>query len=374
MTVSPRTPPPPPRLLGLATAVPPHELQQEAVAAAAPKLFPDRGVELTRLLPVYVNAGIARRHSCLTLKEYETPVGWKDRNDLYLEHATTLLKAAAERCLYDAGLAAEEVDAIVVVSTTGIATPSLDARLMQHLAFRPDIERLPIFGLGCAGGVLGLGRAAALARARPGANVLLLVVELCALTFRQGDHSNANIVATALFGDGAAAVLICAGETEGEGSPAIVHWGEHTWPNSLDVMGWSVENDGFGVVFSQDIPTIVRQQLGAAADAYLARWGLSRSDIDGFVSHPGGAKVIRALEEVFELQRGSLTDARQVLRDYGNMSAASVLFVLDVARRRGLAGRYLLTALGPGFTAAFLTLEAEGTKPPRAASYGIAAE
>lgn len=365
---------PPPRLLALATAVPRHELPQDAVANAAPRLFPERDSELARLLPVYANAGISRRFSCLPLEQYERQADWKDRNDLYLEHAVALLENAARRCLEEASLTAGDVDAIVVVSTTGIATPSLDARLMQRMAFRPEVERLPIFGLGCAGGVLGLGRAAALARSQPGTRVLFLVVELCALTFRPGDHSNANIVATALFGDGAAAALVSCGETNDEEAPAIVHWGEHTWPDSLDVMGWSVENDGLGVVFSQDIPTIVRRQLGSAVDAYLARWGLVRADIDGYVSHPGGAKVIRALEDVFGMQRGSMTDARAVLRDYGNMSAASVLFVLEAARRRKRAGRQLLTALGPGFTAAFLTLEGSGTKPPRATVYEAAAE
>jgi alkylresorcinol/alkylpyrone synthase len=236
---------------------------------------------------------------------------------------------------------------------------------MGRLTFRPDVERLPVFGLGCAGGVLGLGRAAALAAARPGARVLLLVVELCALTFRHGDQSNANIVASAIFGDGAAAALISAGETGREDAPALVHWGEHTWPDSLEVMGWSVENDGLGVVFSRDIPTIVRRDLGAALDSYLARHGLERGDIDHYVSHPGGAKVVRALEEAFGLRRGTLVEAREVLRRYGNMSAASVLFVLEAVRRgRGLGGRQLLSALGPGFTAAFATLEGPGTRAP----------
>jgi alkylresorcinol/alkylpyrone synthase len=366
---------PPPRLLALSTAVPPHPLAQSEVAAAAPALFPERGDELTRLLPVYVNAGIERRYSCQPLADYRQPADWCGRNARYIEGALDLLEAAAERCLAEAGLGPEAVDALVTVSTTGLATPSLDARLMERVSFRHEVERLPIFGLGCAGGVLGLARAAALAAGRPGAKVLLLVVELCALTFRRGDHSNANIVASALFGDGAAAALVSVDEARAAEAPAITHWGEHTWPDSLEIMGWSVENDGLGVIFSQDIPTLVRRDLGAVMDAYLARHGLIRADIDHYVSHPGGAKVIRALEEVFGLQRGALVDARAVLRDYGNMSAASVLFVLEAARRRrGLGGRQLLSALGPGFTAAFATLEGPGTRTPLKLRRAIAAE
>jgi alkylresorcinol/alkylpyrone synthase len=366
---------PPPRLLALATAVPAHPLPQGEVAAAAPGLFPERGEELTRLLPVYANAGIERRYSCQPLTDYQAPSDWRGRNARYIAGALDLLEQGAGRCLAEAGLEPQSVDALVTVSTTGLATPSLDARLMGRLSFRANVERLPVFGLGCAGGVLGLGRAAALAAARPGAKVLLLVVELCALTFRHGDHSNANIVASALFGDGAAAALVSVDESKAAEAPAIVHWGEHTWPDSLEVMGWSVENDGLGVVFSQDIPTLVRRDLGATLDAYLARHGLTRGDIDHYVSHPGGAKVVRALEEVFGLQRGALVEAREVLRDYGNMSAASVFFVLEAARRRhGLGGRQLLSALGPGFTAAFATLEGPGTRAPIGLRRAAAAE
>ena len=367
-------PAPAPRLLSLATAVPEHVLEQSVVAETAPRLFPERGEELARLLPIYANAGIARRYSCLPLERYAEPADWKTKNDLYLKHAVDLLEQAAAGCLAKAGLKANAVDSIVTVSTTGLATPSLEARLMQQLDLREDVERLPIFGLGCAGGVLGLGRAAAMARARPGSKVLCLVVELCALTFRLGDHSNANIVATALFGDGAAAVLLSSDEEAPEHAPEIVAWGEHTWRNSLDVMGWSVENDGLGVIFSQDIPTLIQRRMPEAAKAFLARERLELADIDGYLCHPGGAKVVTALERCFGLQRGSLTLSRQILQDYGNMSAASVLFVLEAALNKGLKGRQLMSALGPGFTAAFLVLETEGCLPPRALNPVVAAE
>jgi alkylresorcinol/alkylpyrone synthase len=245
------------------------------------------------------------------------------------------------------------VDTIVAVSTSGIATPSLDALLVERLGLRRDVERLPVFGLGCAGGVLGLARAAALARARPGARVLLVVVELCGLTFRLGDRSKSNLIASALFGDGAVACVVSTA-TEG---PTLLAWGEHTWPDSLDVMGWRVENDGLGVVFSRDIPTLVRKDFTAVTDAFLARHGLTRGRIDHFVCHPGGAKVVNALEEALDLPAGALEDSRAVLRDYGNMSAATVLFVLERALGAGRRGRCLLSSLGPGFTAGFLLAE-----------------
>jgi alkylresorcinol/alkylpyrone synthase len=215
-----------------------------------------------------------------------------------------------------------------------------------------------VFGLGCAGGVLGLARAAALARAAPGSRVLLLVVELCGLTFRATDTGSSNVVATALFGDGAAAALIAAEDAAPRS--ALLAWGEHTWPASLDVMGWRVEDDGFGVLFSRDIPTILRKRFGDAVDTFLARQGLARSDLAGVVCHPGGAKVIDAMEEVFDLAPGAMVEARAVLRDYGNMSAATLLFVLEKVLANRARGRFLLTGLGPGFTAGFLVLEVQG--------------
>jgi alkylresorcinol/alkylpyrone synthase len=347
-----------PRLLSLATAVPPYRLSQREVAAKAPQIFAGLGGRLDYLLPVYDHAGIETRYSCVPLDWYMKPSGWQDRNALYLENALDLMARAAKDCLSQAGLGPEAVDTIVVVSTTGLSTPSLDAHLMARMAFRRDLQRLPVFGLGCAGGVLGLARAAALARAAPGSRVLLLVVELCGLTFRATDTGSSNVVATALFGDGAAAALIAAEDAAPRS--ALLAWGEHTWPASLDVMGWRVEDDGFGVLFSRDIPTILRKRFGDAVDTFLARQGLARSDLAGVVCHPGGAKVIDAMEEVFDLAPGAMVEARAVLRDYGNMSAATLLFVLEKVLANRARGRFLLTGLGPGFTAGFLVLEVQG--------------
>jgi alkylresorcinol/alkylpyrone synthase len=344
-----------PRLLSLATVVPPHALGQAEVALRARHLFAQSaGADFERLMPVFAHAGIERRYSSVPIEWYEHGHGWAERNALYLQHAVSLLEQAAGDALALAKLRPEAIDAVVVVSTTGVATPALDARLMEKVPLRADVKRLPIFGLGCAGGVLGLSRAADLVRAAPESRVLLLVVELCALCFRKDDTAKSNIVATALFGDGAAAaVLSCRGD-----GPRFGASGEHTWPQSLDIMGWDVAEDGLRAVFSRDIPALVRNHMREVAGDFLERHGLGLGDIDHFVCHPGGAKVLTALEEAFGLAAGALVDARGVLRDFGNMSAATVLFVLERALRAGVSGRLLMTTLGPGFTAGFQLVEA----------------
>src|SRR5206468_8962586 len=196
--------------------------------------------EVLRLLSMFNNTGIDTRYSCVPIDWYSEPHGWKERTDLYLKHSVDLLEKVAKDCLTEAGLSRDDIDGIVVASTTGIATPSLDALLIERMGLRRDILRLPIFGFGCAGGVLGLARAADLVRAMPGTRVLFLVVELCALTFRKEDLSKSNIIAAALFGDGAAGAIL---SDDGDGSRLGAN-GSYTWPNSLDIMGWEVEEDG----------------------------------------------------------------------------------------------------------------------------------
>jgi alkylresorcinol/alkylpyrone synthase len=346
-----------PRLLGLATAVPPYPLDQNDVVERVKLLF-GRSEDLDRLLPVFLNTGIEMRYSCVPMEWYDRPHGWPERNRIYLDSAVNLLEEATRRVLDLVGRRKEEIDSIVVVSTTGIATPSLDALLIERMGLGSTVRRLPIFGLGCAGGVLGLARAASQAAVAPGETVLFLVVELCALSFRRDDLSKSNIVATALFGDGAAAALL---STDGEG-PAVTASGEHTWPGSLGVMGWEVADESLKAIFSRDIPALVTAQLHRVASLFLARHSLAINDIDRFVCHPGGAKVLSALEHTFGLAEGALVEARGVLRDYGNMSAATVMFVLDrvLAKARAAGAhweRALLNALGPGFSTGFLVLD-----------------
>ncbi|MEQ9642826.1 MAG: 3-oxoacyl-[acyl-carrier-protein] synthase III C-terminal domain-containing protein [Alphaproteobacteria bacterium] len=344
----------PPRLAALATAVPDHVLHQDKVATEAASFFGKSFGAFDRLAPVYRNAEIETRYSCVPIDWYTADTGFKARNDLFLVNAVELLSRAAEQAIAEAGLAPADIDMVVTVSSTGIATPSLDALLMQRLALRADAMRLPVFGLGCAGGVMGLGRAGAMAQAMPGKRILLLVVELCGLTFRANDRSKSNVIATALFGDGAAAAVI---STAGDG-PALTGWGEHLWRDTLDIMGWDVRDDGLAVVFSRDIPHYVRENMRAPIVDFLAQHDLRLADIDRFVCHPGGAKVLDALEEIFERPAGDLAESRDTLRHYGNMSAVTVLFVLREAMARAKADEtWLLTSLGPGFSAAFALME-----------------
>lgn len=340
------------RLLGLALANPGHVLHQADAKAGARRLFGGRLDELDRRLQLFDHCGISTRQTALPTEAYLATTGLGRRNALYLEMALDLLERASLGALAAAGIGPEDVDAIVTVSSTGIATPSLEAHLAERLPFRADVARLPIFGLGCAGGVLGLARAAALARAEPGTRVLLLVVELCTLALRQSDPSLANLVACALFGDGAAAAVV---STEGAG-PAIGPTGEHRWPDTLDVMGWRVEDDGLGVLFAQSVPDIARDRLRPALDGFLARHGLRPADIDRWLCHPGGAKVLTALEHALPAPAAGLDHARAVLAEHGNMSAPTVLFVLARALAEPGWRRAILLALGPGFTVGFARL------------------
>ncbi|HEX3431720.1 MAG TPA: type III polyketide synthase [Rhizomicrobium sp.] len=343
---------PQPRLRSLGVAVPPHILDQAEIRKCAASLFGDRH-DIARLLQIFENAGIRRRYSCVPIEWYAEPHGWRDRTETYVDNAVSLLEKVALTCLRDAGLASDAIDAIVVVSTTGIATPSLDALLVERLQLRRDIRRLPIFGLGCAGGVTGLARAAEIAKAEPGSNVLFLVVELCALTFRRDDLDKSNLVATALFGDGAAGAII---SCEGDG-PRLTAAGEYTWPDSLDIMGWDVKEDGLKPRFLRSIPALVENDMANIAASFLKKHDLRLRDIDGFACHPGGARVLDALEAAFGLEAGALVESREVLRDYGNMSAATALFVLARMNWREKTRRTLLSALGPGFSASFVLIE-----------------
>ena len=214
------------------------------------------------------------------------------------------------------------------------------------MGFRADVERVPVFGLGCAGGVSGFSIASRLACSRPGSVVLLVAVEVCTLAFRLDELTKANIVATALFGDGAAACVLKAYDG---GAAAVEMSGQHTWPDTLDIMGWRIDPQGFGVIFDRAIPPFAQAHIAPAIAGILARGGLALEDVDRFVCHPGGAKVIAALERALSLEQGSLDHERAVLADYGNMSSPTVLFVLDRILRAGLPSRTLLTAMGPGF-------------------------
>jgi alkylresorcinol/alkylpyrone synthase len=342
-------------LLALSTAVPPHRLDQADVARRARRIFERTFNRFPQLADVFANAGIECRYSVCPADWFEQPQDLRTRNRAYLDGAGALFVDAAGRALTAAGIAARDVDIVLTVSSTGIATPSLEARVGHQLGLRADVKRIPVFGLGCAGGVTGLALGAQLARSAPGATVLVIVLELCTLAFRSDRGAKADVIATALFGDGAAAAVLRAGE-DGNAPLRLGAAAEHTWPGTLDIMGWSVDPIGFGVVLSRSLPRFVEEQLAAPmrrACRAMAIGGNAR-----LICHPGGSKVLAAVESALALAPGTLAEERAVLRDYGNMSAPTVLFVLERIMRQRWAGTAVASALGPGFTASFLALEA----------------
>ena len=339
------------RLHGLATALPPHVLPQDIVLHHARRILGPRYKSFERLVPTFATSGVEKRHSVVPVEWFFEDRGWADRNQAYVEGAERMFVDAARRAIADAGLAPRDIDQIVTVSSTGVATPTLEARAKSMLGLRDDVSRVPVFGLGCAGGVSGLSVAQRLAAARPGSNVLFVAAEACTLSFRNDRLDKADIIATVLFGDGAAAAVL---STRDGGRMVLEPGEEHTWPDTLSIMGWDVDDAGLGVVFDRSIPAFATEHFRAAADLCLGRAGYVAGDFDRLVCHPGGAKVLDALEHAMELRSGSLDHERAVLREAGNMSAPTVLFVLERALNAGVSGRVALAALGPGFTASFM--------------------
>src|SRR5215472_3697108 len=340
-------------LVSLATSVPPHQFHQKQILEAAHGVLAHRYPQFETLSSLFANTGIHHRYGVKPIEWYLEPRGWPERTNAFLEGAETLFLDVARKAIANADLAASDIDTVVTVCSTGIATPSLEARVAGKIGFRSDVARVPVFGLGCAGGVSGLAIASRLAQSRPGGNVLLVALELCTLAVRHDDLTKANIVAASLFGDGAAAIVLRAGDG---GATQIEASGEKLWPDTLDIMGWSVDPTGFGVIFQRTIPDFVQQYMGPAVAEIAAKMDIPLAEIDRFICHPGGAKVIAALERALSLEQGVLDHERDVIADYGNMSAPTVLFVLERARAKGLPPRSLLTALGPGFTASCVSL------------------
>jgi alkylresorcinol/alkylpyrone synthase len=346
-------------ILAVATAHPDHKVEQAEALRRAKTVFP----HLARLEALYGNTGIETRYSCEPYQWCEQEHGWSERTAAFQRHALALLEEVAVKAVQEAGLALADIDTLVVNTITGLAIPSLDAKLMNRLAFRRSVERLPIFGLGCGGGVAGLSRAARLAQATPGANVLFLTVDLCSLCMRPNDPSLAMFVAAALFGDGAAGVVLRAGRGREEGLLArgsrarIRAVGEHCWRDSEYIMGWDIKEDGFGVVLSPELPGLMRRELRPALEAFLERAAFPLSDFSGFLFHPGSQKLLETAEDILGLERNRIAYSWDVLRQYGNMSSVTVLFVLQRALEAGARGLHLLVAFGPGFSAYFAVAE-----------------
>jgi alkylresorcinol/alkylpyrone synthase len=343
---------PNPKILSVATALPPHRIGQGEVKEFARALFSEAFKDIERLAPIFDNVNVENRYFCVPRGWFERDHAFPERNALYVEHALDLSEKAARRALDKAGKAPEDVGAIFFVSTTGLSTPSLDSKLIFRLGLSEHTLRVPIWGLGCAAGVAGLARAADHARLYPEKATLLVGVELCGLTFQRGDLSKSNLVATSLFADGAAAMVL---RTEnGTSGPELLGGHSTTWPETEDIMGWDVVETGFKVKISRSIPTLVRQRMSENLVAACDSAGLAPEEIKHFVTHPGGARVLDAFEEVLGFEPGGLALPREILRDCGNMSSVTVMFVLERFLRSGefAAGDLgVLSALGPGFSA-----------------------
>ena len=352
-------------ILSLATANPAFLLTQAEAAERAKELFP----HLKKLWPLYDNTGIEVRYNCEPLDWYLKPHSWEERTASFHKHALDLLEQVILKATDAAGIGLGAIDMIVTNTVTGLAIPSLDAMLFNRLKFAPTVERLPIFGLGCGGGVAGLARAARMAQAAEGSHVLFLTVDLCSLCLRVNDPSPAMFVSTALFGDGAAGVVLHntmggsrrdSQECSREGSraaPRILAMGEWCFRETEHIMGWDIKDDGFGIVLSSELPALMSTALAPALQDFLDRNGFLLSDFNGFLFHPGGRKLLETIEQTLGLSHEQLDHSWDVLRRFGNMSSATVLFVLDRALKAGARGRHLLAAFGPGFSAYFVVVD-----------------
>ena len=339
------------RIASVSSAFPTNYYRQEEILSELARQWGATPAVLARLEAFHQRTGVRTRHLALPKEEYERVQGFTARNREYVRLATDLGAEALQRALDEAEIAPGELDALFFVSVTGMATPSIDARLVNRLGLNPSLRRTPIFGLGCVAGAAGLARAADFARAYPEANVGLLAVELCSLTWQPDDLSVPNLIASSLFGDGAAA-LILAGEGRSGPGPRVLGSRSVFYPGTESVMGWEIGSQGLKVQLSSGVPELVSTRVAEDVDRFLMSQGLGRDDIDHWILHTGGPKVLEAFETALNLPRERLELTWGQLRDNGNLSSASVLLVLRDTwqRHQPPAGsRGLLMAMGPGF-------------------------
>jgi alkylresorcinol/alkylpyrone synthase len=354
-----------PRIAAVATAFPPHRYSQSELTAALRAHWGERP-GLQRLEMLHGNCGVGHRHLALPVEEYPALRGFGDANDAFIRVGTDLAERALQAALDEAGLAPRDVDAVFFTTVTGVAAPTIDARLMNRVRLRPDVKRTPLFGLGCVAGAAGLARAADYLRAFPDHVAVLIAVELCSLTIQSGDGSLANQIASGLFGDGAAAVVLAGagrapahGDAAGARAPRVVASRSRFYPDSEDVMGWKIGETGFRIVLSAGVPEVVRRYLADDVRAFLAERGLTTAEIARWICHPGGPKVLDAVRESLALPEDALALSWRSLAETGNLSSASVLSVLRatlVERRPEPGARGLVAALGPGFCSELVLL------------------
>ncbi len=348
------------RIAGVGSSFPPHFYDQETLLGELKRHWATRHHNLARLEQLHRNVLVGGRHLALPIEEYERLTTWGQANDAWIRVAQEVGGEAVARALGAAGLTVADVDTLITVTVTGVATPSLDARLVNRLGLPTRVKRMPIFGLGCVAGAAGIARAADAVRAFPGEVAVLLSVELCSLTLQLRDLSIPNLIASGLFGDGAAAVVVAGADRQGLAGPRVVATRSVFYPDTEEVMGWDISERGFQIVLSADVPEMVRRHLRGDVDAFLAEHDLTRDDVTTWICHPGGPKVLEAMEETLELPDGALDVTWESLREVGNLSSTSVLLALQetVAHHPGPPGSPgLLLAMGPGFCSELVLLE-----------------
>ncbi len=339
-------------------ALPPHYADQDALIAAFRAHWARKHFNVERLEELHRAVQVGGRHLSLPVDAYAALDSFAKRNDAWIRVATDVGERAVRQALDRAGLTPRDVDHLFFVTVTGLSTPSIDARLANRLGLRSDVKRTPVFGLGCVAGAAGLARVSDVLRGFPGDVAVLLSVELCSLTLQRDDLSVANVIASGIFGDGAAAVVLEGGGRAGPG-PRILATRSVFYPDTEWVMGWDVVDTGFKVVLSAKVPEIVRAHVGGNVDQFLATQGLDRSRIRHWIAHTGGPKVLEAFEAALELPAGALERSWRSLREVGNLSSASVLFVLGDLLDSGEArpgDLGLLAAMGPGFCSELVLL------------------
>jgi alkylresorcinol/alkylpyrone synthase len=345
------------RIAAVGSALPQHHYDQQTLLDALRRHWGKRLFNPERLESLHRNVLVGGRHLALPLEAYDRLDSWGDANDAWIEVAQEVGEQAVRRALDAGGLKPADVDALFFVTVTGVSTPSIDARLVNRLGMPSRVKRVPIFGLGCVAGAAGVARAADYVRAFPDHIALLLSVELCSLTLQREDLSIPNLIASGLFGDGAAAAVVAGAERPCDG-PRIVATRSVFYPDSEEVMGWRVSERGFRIVLSADVPEVVRKYLPRDVDAFLAEQRLRREDVSVWISHPGGPKVLGAMQEALQLPDDALESSWRSLREVGNLSSTSVLLVLEEAlRKRPAPGSYgVLLAMGPGFCSELVLL------------------
>jgi alkylresorcinol/alkylpyrone synthase len=351
---------PAPAVVAVRRALTRNRVDQETVLSALGKLWSGREVPPERLEHLLHAVGVKTRHLALPVGDYAALDSFPRRNEAWVSVALELGEEAIRRALDAADLGPRDVDHIFFTTVTGIAVPSICARLANRLGFRSDVKRTPLFGLGCVAGAAGTARAADFLRAFPDEIAILLSVELCSLTLQRDDRSVANLIASGLFGDGAAALVLAGGDRTGRAGPRVVASRSILYPDTEDVMGWEIVEGGFKLILSGRVPDMARDHVARDVDSFLASLELDRSAIRHWICHTGGPKVLVALEEALTLPPGALARSWRALEETGNLSSASVLLVLEDLLASGEArpgDRGVMMAMGPGFCCELVLLE-----------------